>query len=416
MNREQGVARLKSLEADVNAAYGDFKSGKVSSKRFDEVMTAAEKESEKIRTAVRTHDKARGYATCASPSEYDPAAESRMKAVKQKNLSPADVPREEMYAMWEAAKHKTPFRATVTSKAAGQPVFEGAPYPTGLLPPVIQPGLTMGLRYESTVCRLADHLPTLAIDAPSIEYLAHTGDTNLPSSGGITAEGGVKVDMGQQWTTKTAIPIKLAALASASMEILMDMSEFAGFLQRDLCNALFDAENDQLILEVSPGMTGLLSIPGVLTRTFNAGTDVFGLDTVIQSFKDIRVGTAKGKADLVLLNPATWDNLRRSKTTTNQYVLQITDPSGLGDLDNIFGVPVLESHWIPGGTAIVMDSNLAARYYVRQALTVETNPWGDAEWETNTISFRAEMRSTLAALYPQAVCIVTGLATDTGIS
>jgi HK97 family phage major capsid protein len=431
MNREQGIIRLKSIEVDVEAAYQDLKAGRIGEKKFNEVMTAAEKESAKIRTAVRTRDKAMGYASCSSPGEFDPRSDmynpstQRLKAgVKQQNLSPADVSREDMYAMFTAAKHKQPFMATVTSKglsdarfkAPGAPVFEGAPYPSGLLPPVIQPGLTMGLRYESTVMRLADHLPTITLDVPSIEYLAHTGDTNLPSSGGVTAEGGVKVDMGQQWVTKSATPIKLAALASASMELLQDFSEFAGFLQRDLCNALFDAENDQLVLGVSPGMTGLLSIPGVLTRTFNASTDVFGLDTIIQAYKDIRVGTAKGKADLVLLNPATWDNLRRSKTTTNQYVLSIANPGDIGSLDNIFGVPVLESHWIPGGTAVVLDSNLACRYYVRQALTVETNPWGDTEWQTNTIGFRAEMRSTLAALYPQAICLVTGMPTDPGIS
>jgi HK97 family phage major capsid protein len=161
-------------------------------------------------------------------------------------------------------------------------------------------------------------------------------------------------------------------------------------------------------------MTGFLATSGVLTRAFNSGSDTSGLDTIIQSFKDIRVGLAKGKADLILLNPATWDNLRRTKTTTGAFVLSMMDPTSIGDLSTIFGVPVLESHWIPGGTAIVMDSNLAARYYVRQALTVETNPWGDAEWTTNTISFRAEMRSTLAVLYPQATCLVTGLATDSG--
>lgn len=428
MNREQGIIRLKSIEVDVNAAYGDFKARRISEKAFNAVMDRAEKESEKIRTAVRTYNKARGYASGACPGEFDPSNEmydpstQQLKAVKQKNLSPADVPREEMHAMFLAAQHKQPFRATVTSKglsdfrfkAAGQPVFEGSPYPSGLLPPVLQPGLTMGLRYESTVVRLADHLPTITLDAPSIEFLAHTGDTNLPQP---TVEGGIKTDMGQQWTTKSATPIKLAALASASMELTQDFSEFAGFLQRDLCNALFDTENQQLVSGAgAPGMTGLIATTGVLTRTFNGVSDTSGLDTIIQAFKDIRVGTAKGKADLVLLNPATWDFLRRTKTTTGAFVLSMMDPTSIGDLSTIFGVPVLESHWIPGGTAIVLDTNLAARYYVRQALTVETNPWGDAEWTTNTVSFRAEMRSTLAVLYPQAICLVTGLSTDTGIS
>lgn len=92
------------------------------------------------------------------------------------------------------------------------------------------------------------------------------------------------------------------------------------------------------------------------------------------------------------------------------------DPTGIGDLSTIFGVPVLETRWVPEGTAITLDSNLAARFYVRQSLTVETNPWGDVEWSQNLVSFRCEERANLAVLYPQAICIVVGLSSDSGAS
>jgi hypothetical protein len=62
----------------------------------------------------------------------------------------------------------------------------------------------------------------------------------------------------------------------------------------------------------------------------------------------------------------------------------------------------------------VMDTSLAAKYFVRQALTIDMNPWGDVEWTTNQISFRAEMRSVLAVLRPPAVNIVSGLLFDGG--
>ena len=42
--------------------------------------------------------------------------------------------------------------------------------PTGLFPPVIRPELTQQLRFEFD--RMADHLETITIEAPSIEYLA----------------------------------------------------------------------------------------------------------------------------------------------------------------------------------------------------------------------------------------------------
>ena len=62
----------------------------------------------------------------------------------------------------------------------------------------------------------------------------------------------------------------------------------------------------------------------------------------------------------------------------------------------------------------MLDTTQAAKYFVRQAMTIDQNMWGDLEWTTNQISWRCEMRSTLAVTRPAAVCIVTGLSSDTG--
>jgi HK97 family phage major capsid protein len=418
MHTEQAEVHLKALEADVNAAYSDFKTGRINERRWDQVMTAAENRREKILTAVRTHNKARGFASCASPDEFD-GSQLKSKGVKQKNILPWDMPREDMYAMWQAAKHKQPFRSVIKSKGLANarfksPVLEGAPYPSGLLPPVNVPELTMPFRYESVLERISDFVPTLTTDAPSIEYLKHSGDTNTPA---VVTEGGVKVDVGQQWTTENAIPIKIAGLASASMEILEDFGEFSGYLETDLVNATIDAENEQIMLGTgSPGMTGFIAASNVLSRSYNSSTDSSGIDTIMQAFTDIRVGVARGKADLVILHPKTWDNLRRTKTTTGAFVLAMMDPTAIGELDNIWGRHVLETTWCPEGTAVVLDSNLAARWYVRQSMDVQSNPWGDTEWQTNTVSFRAEERATLAIRYPQAISIVVGLSSDSGVS
>ncbi len=108
-------------------------------------------------------------------------------------------------------------------------------------------------------------------------------------------------------------------------------------------------------------------------------------------------------------HPSTWEEAKRTKTTTSAFVLSIMDPGAIGALDNLLGVPVVTNTFIPEGTAVVFDSTLAARYFVRQGLTLDTNIWGDTQWQTNQISFRAEMRSVLAVLRPSAVCVVFGL-------
>lgn len=414
-NSSQIAARQKMIEADAEAAYANFSAGKINQKKFDEIMDLCEKNQATLKEQAKTLRRAKSFATCASPDEYDPSTQPGLKAVKQKNVSPADLPREEMRGMFEAARHRQPYMAKVPHKS---PVFEGSPWnPSGgggLLPSVNVPGLTMGLRYESTVVRISDYIPTITLDAPSIEYLKHSGDAVQPQ---VTVEGGVKVDVGQQWTTESCVPIKLAALASASMDIPNDFSEFQMFMEKDLVAAGADAENDQILLGTgSPGMQGLIAAPNVLSRSYNSGTDSSGIDTIVQAFTDIRVGAARAKADLVITHPKTWDSLRRTKTTTGAYVLSMMDPTSIGDLTTIFGTPVLETTWCPEGTAVVMDSNLAARWYVRTALEVAVNPWGDTEWQQNLVSFRAEERANLAILYPQAISIVVGLSSDTGAS
>jgi HK97 family phage major capsid protein len=261
------------------------------------------------------------------------------------------------------------------------------------------------LRYEFD--RMADHIPTITIEAPSIEYLIHSGNTN-PAA--VVEELGVKADLGMQLTTATAVPIKLAALASCSTEALMDFEYFSSWVPRELSRAVINVETDQLIICTgSPGMTGFVATSGVLTRSYNSSTDVSGLDTLIQACNDIRVGPAFGKADLIALHPTTWDFLKRTKTTTDAFALAVMDPTSIGDLDNLFGVKVITNTFVPEGTGVVLDTGLAARYFVRQALTIDANLWGDTQWTTNQISFRAEMRSTLAVLRPTAVNIVTGL-------
>jgi hypothetical protein len=88
---------------------------------------------------------------------------------------------------------------------------------------------------------------------------------------------------------------------------------------------------------------------------------------------------------------------------------QFYNPTSIGRLDNLFGVKVITNTFVSQGAGVVSDTSLAARYFVRQSLVLDQNPWSDLQWTTNQISFRAEMRSVLAVLRPTAVCIVSGL-------
>jgi HK97 family phage major capsid protein len=407
--------RAEDLQNLVTKAYDDYAAGHIDSTKFHQICDKAENDL----VLAKNRRKANQF--------VDPREIVRTKdmGTVARNLSPLDVPESELVNMYEAAKRKMPYRTEISTKAFGDgsltnvhtkttsaPITEGAQWPSGLFPPVLQPELTQDLRFEFD--RMADHIPTITLDAPSIEYLIQTGNTN-PAA--VVAELGVKPDIGIQLDTATAVPVKIAGLARVSMEALQDFEYFRGWVPTALSRSVINIETQQLVLGTGasggyPGMTGLVNTSGVLTRAYNGSTDVSGLDTLIQACNDIRVGPAFASASLIGLHPSTWDYLKRTKTTTDAFVLAVMDPGSIGSLDNLFGVKVITNTFIPEGTGVVLDTSLAAKYFVRQALTIDMNPWGDTEWTTNQISFRAEMRSVLAVLRPPAVCIVTGLMSD----
>jgi HK97 family phage major capsid protein len=407
--------RAEDLQKLVTKAYDDYAAGQIDSTKFHQICDQAENEHVQAKSRRRANQ-------FVDPREIHT---KDMGGAVARNVSPMDIPESELVNMFEAGRRKMPYRCEISTKAfgdgsltnvhtktAGAPITEGAQWPSGLFPPVLRPELTQALRFEYD--RMADHIPTVTIDAPSIEYLVHTGNTN-PAA--VVAELGVKPDLGMQLSTETAVPIKIAALASASTEALNDFDYFRQFVPLELSRAVTNKETQQLVLGTGasggyPGMTGFVNTSGVLTRAYNGSTDVSGLDTLIQACNDIRVGSSFGKADLIALHPSTWDYLKRTKTTTDAFVLAMTDPTSIGSLDNLFSVPVITNTFIPEGTGVVLDTSLAAKYFVRQALTIDMNPWGDTEWTTNQISFRAEMRSVLAVLRPTAVNVVTGLMSD----
>ena len=419
MNREQGEARIKSLQADANAAYQDMVAGKITEKKFNSVMDRAEAERDHIDAQMQSREKAIRYGDTGASSSaafHQFSGGVVAKGVKQQNVSPLDMPAGELQNMFEAVKRKMPYRCEIHNKGfaasagfktTGAPITEGAQWPSGLFPPQLRPELTQELRYDY---RLADFLPTITIDAPSIEYLVHTGNAN-PAA--VVQELGVKPDIGIQLTTETAVPVKLAALASISMEAAQDMSYFMDFVPRELQRAVIDVETQQLVLGTGINqMLGFIGTSGVLTRSYDMMHDISQIDTLVQAFDDLRVGSAKCDPNLLIMHPKTWGYIKRIKTTTDAFVLSVMDPNSIGSLDNVFGVKTITHTSIPEGTAIAMNTDLACKYFVRSGLTIDTNYWGDTEWQTNAISFRCEMRSVLAVTRPAAVCIVVGLSDD----
>jgi HK97 family phage major capsid protein len=236
--------------------------------------------------------------------------------------------------------------------------------------------------------------------------MQHTGNTNPAAAVG---EGQPKPDLGIQLTEQVVKPTKIAALASVSMEALQDYDSFAQWIPLELSRALVNQETAQIAAGsgTAPNMLGILNTSGILTRAMGTDTPI---DALQLAFNDLRVGPAFATADLVALHPTRWNAVRRLKTTFDSYILS-PDPS-TGQVESIFGVPIVVNTFIPAGTGLVFDTSQAVPAYTRRVLTMGVNQFGDTEWTNNLISFRVEERVAIGVRRPSAVCTVTGLPTS----
>jgi HK97 family phage major capsid protein len=434
LNKSQIYARSQELCTEMDRLDDMFQARRLSKAAYKAKLAEIQNEAEHLDVADRTIRAAHKYRNSADQFSgarvaYGSEQSGLFGGGKSKAVTPPDgarqiarrddpldIDEQQLADMYYALKHGQPYRAVCKSfsdsagfKTTGAPVTEGGVYPTGILPPTLRSDLFQEYRFPGAVTPVSAYLPTMAIDAPSIELPIQSTNTNPAAT---VSEAGVKSDIGVTLTKSTFVPVKIAALGSASTEILSDWPIFADWVPRLVANAVRDIEDQQILSGngTAPNMTGLLNTSSTLTRVYNSTTDATPLDTILQGMDDIRQApNVLGDPDLCLMHPYTFGAVRREKSSTGAFLLNILNPNEIGSLDNFWGVPVKTSVHVPQGQAIIMDSALACRYLVRQSLEIAANPWGDTEWTQNLVSFRAELRSVIAVIRPGAINLLTGL-------
>jgi HK97 family phage major capsid protein len=342
--------------------------------------------------------------------QYRPGPDNRVHTKKWNPPNPLHASEQQWQSLFLAARARTPFSARigedVQTKAMGEmglttkaAVGEGAS--GSLLPPVLLPD-AFPLRYETD--RLFSAFPGLPAESQSVSYLQHTGNTNPAAP---VAELTQKPDLGMQVESQTTTFTLIAALATFSRQLLDDFQDFYSFVPTEMYRAVIDAETNQLVngSGTAPSMEGILATSGLLTRAL--GTDTV-INALVKACNDLRVGSSYATADLIAMHPSTWTKVKTQTDTQGRYLLNI-NASDVGAIDNVFGVPVLTNTKIPIGTGIVFDTTIAIKAWTRMALEMMTNPYGDTEFATNAITFRAEERIAIGVIRPTAINVVTGL-------
>jgi len=430
-------------------AHDEYAAGRISKGKLDQLTDESNAEFQRARTLFKSRARANqfagsdspsefpdGWATRKARSEFDPSAVGNPKvAVKHKGgfkpPSVADASPAQLKSLFEAGKSDMRGFRTATAwgdqvqvKDAGSWAERGdvgmktswtQTVPTSVyegtsgqfLPPELMPS-AFYLRYEPT--RLFDYFIGARGESQSVTWLQHTSNTNPAAA---VAELTQKPDLGPIVTPKTATFSTIAGIASCSRQMFDDFPDWSGTIPHELQTALIDAENDQVLNGngSAPNMLGLINTTGKLTRVCPSITGVAytQIDAIVQAIADLRVGSAYAVADLVVLNPADWSEIKRIKNSLGSFVLNSAEPSEIGGYENIFGVPVAQTTKIASGTAVVLDTKIAVLGFVRQGVEIMFSPYGDWAFQNNAVQFRGEMRETVGVAYPSAVCVVTNL-------
>ena len=419
------------IRAKAAAIYEELSEKGVSPERVKQLS----KELDQLETVSRTASKAAGYSSFAAPNEhgfartnpgqYDqtPGGPARWQLPegdgsniaqrKHHAPSPYDMTPEQLESLFLAGKSAQSFSTTVDDKGhRNKALFGGmrdkAAVGEGasgtLIPPILLPN-AFSMRVEPT--RIAEFFTVVPSEGQTVSWIQHTANA-VSYENLAVAENAQKSDISPTLEAFDSTYSVVAGLAYVSKQLFTDFEDVASFMPRELSNWIIQGENWQLLQGsgTAPNQLGLFNQTGTLTRQYNSTGGDTTIDTVLEAVTDIRVGGAYAQADLILLHPNDWLQMRKLKTSFNSYVLDPNDPNTLGGIDNIFGIRVVVSTEVPQGSAAVLDSKIAVNIFRRWGLEIMANPFSDQAFEYNQIAYRAETRFALGVIYPQAICLV----------
>lgn len=311
----------------------------------------------------------------------------------QRFIAPIAFTEPQSKAFHEAVTSHRSFKSEVGTKDL---VVES---PSQAMPATLLPGILRVNQFEPV--RIAEQIPAGTTSAPSIEYIRHSATTG---NAAITAPGALKPEVTLTTDRIITSVSKIAVFTRILDEDYHDYSAWMGYVQDELTRLVIDVENNQILNGdgTDGNLTGLLHTEGILSRPM--GTDT-PLDAVEQAIADLRSGPSKVTPDFMVMAPATFSAIRRSKDGYGRYLLS-ADPSA-DQVSQLWGIPVVQTTTAPAGVALVA-SRQAAQLSVRQGLTVETNFSGD-DFQENKTSVRTEERLALLVPRPTAMISVTGL-------
>lgn len=243
--------------------------------------------------------------------------------------------------------------------------------------------------------KIRDVIPSGTTASNIIEFTRELAFTNNAAE---TAEGVAKPETDLTFELANA-PVKtIAHWIKVSKQVLDDAPMVASYVDTRLRYGVDLRIDGQLLNGDGTGQ----NISG-LTKSgnFTAFTPTSG-ETALDSVNRGKylIEAADYAADAVIMNPADWGAIERTKTTYGEYVYG-NPATALGPV--LWGLPVVVSNAMTAGKFMIASFGIAAQVWNRQGTTVEMTESNDTDFVKNLVTIRSEARLALAVYRPASV-------------
>lgn len=252
---------------------------------------------------------------------------------------------------------------------------------------------------------LLDILGNGQTNSNSIEYVQQVTRTNAAAE---TQELAAKPQSVLDWNLVTAPVRTIATYVITSRQVLEDEPRLRGLIDDELMFMVRQRLQTQLLSGDGTGVniTGILNTSGIQSRVHATSGARFDAsdkraDTLRRAITDIKL--AFYQPDGILMNPADAEDLEIEKATGTGNYLAAYDPVAA----RVWRVPVIEHAVITAGTVLVGNFGQAAKWFMRNEVTVEAGVIND-QFVKNQFTILAELRAALTVPYPDAFEKVTG--------
>lgn len=290
------------------------------------------------------------------------------------------------FAEGRTSKARLEIKNTITGQS-GSPAANS----DTIVAPQRQVGIVSG---AFRTLRIRDVMPSGTTSSNLVEYTRELAFTN---SAAETAEGATKPEAALTFELVSA-PVKtIAHWLKLSKQVMDDAPALASYVDTRLRYGV-DLRIDQQLLNGNgsgQNIGGLAKAGNHTAFTPSSGDNA--IDSINRAI--YAVAAADYNATAIILNPADWGAIERTKTNDDAYVFGA--PQKLAP--TLWGLPVIATNTMTAGKFMVGAFDMAAQVWNRQGTTVEMSEADDTNFQKNLVTVRAEARLALAIYRPASI-------------